>query len=169
MIRYGFHESPFGLLMLAVTDRGICNLLFVNDRTQDALVDELAAEWPQAELVQDTAVTAPIATRIFNNTLEKSATPIKLLVKGTNFQVSVWRALLQLEMGTAVSYGTIAKMIGNPKAARAIGTAVGHNPIAYLIPCHRVIRQLGEFGQYRWGSTRKKAILGWESAQVAHL
>ena len=166
LIRYGFHDSPFGEFILAITDRGICNLLFVHERTRDELVNALAVEWPRAELVEDTAVTTPIATRIFHDTEETPATPLKLLVKGTNFQVSVWRALLRLEAGTAVSYGTIAQMIGNPKAVRAIGTAVGNNPIAYLIPCHRVIRQVGGFGQYRWGSTRKKAILGWESAQT---
>jgi AraC family transcriptional regulator, regulatory protein of adaptative response / methylated-DNA-[protein]-cysteine methyltransferase len=167
VIRYGFHESPFGEFLLAMTERGICNLLFVYEYTHEEIVAAMTAEWAQAELVKDTAVTTPIAARIFNNSAEPADMPLTLLVKGTNFQVSVWRALLQLEAGTAVSYGTIAKMIGNPQAVRAIGTAVGSNPIAYLIPCHRVIRQVGGFGQYRWGSTRKKAILGWESARAA--
>jgi AraC family transcriptional regulator of adaptative response/methylated-DNA-[protein]-cysteine methyltransferase len=166
IIRYGFHVSPFGEFIIAMTERGICNLIFLDDVTREEAVGLLAAEWPRAVLMEDTAVTAPVAAHIFNSSPEIPVTPLKLLVRGTNFQVSVWRALLQLERGTAVSYSTIGEMIGNPKAVRAIGTAVGKNPIAYLIPCHRVIRQLGQFGQYRWGSTRKKAILGWESAQV---
>ncbi|MCA9930776.1 MAG: methylated-DNA--[protein]-cysteine S-methyltransferase [Anaerolineales bacterium] len=162
-IHYGFHESPFGTYLLAVTERGISNLFFVQTRPQ-ALAD-LAEAWPQATLCEDTAVTQPIAGRIFTRSGQQA--PLPLLVKGTNFQVQVWQALLQVPAGTAVSYGAIAHQIGNPKAVRAVGTAVAHNPIGYLIPCHRVIRSVGGFGDYRWGSTRKKAILGWETARYS--
>ncbi len=165
-IHYGFHTSPFGEFLLAITERGICNLLFVQDHQRQLALHDLAETWPQADLQENTAVSHPIATRIFQPSALKQQPPLKLLVKGTNFQVQVWQALLQVQAGTAVSYGTLAQLAGTPKAVRAVGTAVGHNPIAYLIPCHRVIRSVGGFGNYRWGATRKKAILGWEAARI---
>ena len=165
VINYGFHTSPFGEFLLAVTERGICNLLFVQDNQRHLAIQSLAESWPLAELMENTAVTQPIANRIFQPLTKKQQPPLKLLVKGTNFQIQVWQALLQVQAGTAVSYGTLAHMMGSPKAVRAVGTAVGKNPIGYLIPCHRVIRSVGGFGNYRWGATRKKAILGWESAK----
>lgn len=164
-IDYGFHASLFGDYLLAVTERGICNLLFVQENRRQSALHDLAQTWPQATLQENTAVTHPIANRIFQQTASKQQPPLRLLVKGTNFQVRVWQALLQVPAGTVVSYGTLAQMMGSPKAVRAVGTAVGHNPIGYLIPCHRVIRSMGGFGNYRWGTTRKKAILGWEAAR----
>lgn len=166
-IKYGFHASPFGEFMLAVTERGVCSMLFVQENKRQMALHDLVKAWPKAMLQEDTAVTHPIASRIFQPGTLKQQVPPKLLVKGTNFQVKVWQALLQVKAGTAVSYTTLAHLMGSPKAVRAAGTAIGKNPIAYLIPCHRVIRSVGSFGNYRWGTTRKKAMLGWEAAQLS--
>lgn len=163
-IAYGFHATPFGDCLLGLTERGICGLSFVDAGRQGHVLDEFAANWPLAELAQDEERTRPFIDQIFSHA-QTGQTPLPLFLKGTNFQIQVWQALLQVASGTAVTYSQVAQLAGKPKAVRAVGTAVGHNPIAYLIPCHRVIRQAGGFGQYRWGTTRKKAILGWEAAQ----
>lgn len=162
-ISYGFHATPFGRCLLGVTARGVCGLSFVDEGQQGQTLDALAANWPLAELARDDERTRPYIDQIFATTRTKPAT-LPLLLKGTNFQIQVWRALLRTASGTAVTYSDVAQLAGKPKAVRAVGTAVGRNPIAYLIPCHRVIRQTGSFGQYHWGATRKKAILGWEAA-----
>lgn len=164
-IQYGFHDSPFGECLIALTERGICGLQFVADGDREAALAELKASWPQAEFVVDEEATRPFLDPIFNLSEAKERPSLPLYLKGTNFQIQVWQALLQIPAGTAVSYGTVAQMIGNPKASRAVGSATGSNPIAYLIPCHRVIQQAGNLGNYRWGTSRKKAILGWESAR----
>ncbi len=163
-IQYGFHNSPFGECLIALTERGICGLQFVADGDREATLDELKASWPQAKFVADEEATRPFIDPIFNLSEADERPSLPLYLKGTNFQIQVWQALLQIPAGTAVSYGTVAQMIGNPKASRAVGSATGSNPIAYLIPCHRVIQQAGNLGNYRWGTSRKKAILGWESA-----
>lgn len=168
-IQYGFHDSPFGECLIALTERGICGLQFVADNNREAALAELKASWPQAEFVADEGATRPFINPIFNLSDVEERPSLPLYLKGTNFQIQVWQALLKIPVGTAVSYGTVAQMIGNPKASRAVGTATGSNPIGYLIPCHRVIRQAGGLGDYRWGSSRKKAILGWESAHFQNL
>jgi AraC family transcriptional regulator of adaptative response/methylated-DNA-[protein]-cysteine methyltransferase len=162
-IAYGFHATPFGDCLLGVTERGICGLSFVDGGRQGPALDAFAASWPLADLARDDGRTRPLIDQIFSTDTTQRA-PLHLLLKGTNFQIQVWRALLHIVPGTAVTYGDVARLAGNPQAARAVGTAVGRNPIAYLIPCHRVIRKTGSLGQYQWGSTRKKAILGWEAA-----
>ena len=124
----------------------------------------LEADWKNARLVEDAAATAALVTPIFSQA--PPAAPLALFVSGTNFQLKVWEALLTIPQGALSSYEQIAAQIGQPAALRAVGTAVGHNPIAYLIPCHRVIRKMGEFGNYRWGPARKKALLGWEAAHM---
>lgn len=164
-IQYGFHDSPFGECLIALTERGICGLQFVADGDREAALNELKASWPQAEFVTDDEATRPFINPIFNLSEAEERLSLPLFLKGTNFQIQVWQALLKIPAGTAVSYGTVAQLIGNPKASRAVGSATGSNPIGYLIPCHRVIRQAGNLGDYRWGSSRKKAILGWESAR----
>ena len=164
-IQYGFHDSPFGECLIALTERGICGLQFVADDGREAALAELKASWPQAEFVADEEATRPYVDPIFNLSDREERPSLPLYLKGTNFQIQVWQALLKIPAGTAVSYGTVAQMIGNPKASRAVGSAVSHNPVGYLIPCHRVIRQAGVLGDYRWGSSRKKAILGWEAAR----
>ncbi|MCB9420564.1 MAG: methylated-DNA--[protein]-cysteine S-methyltransferase [Ardenticatenaceae bacterium] len=162
-IAYGFHATPFGDCLLGVTERGICGLSFVDLERREQALDALAADWPLADLARDEERTRPFIDQIFTRSPKSS--PLALFLQGTNFQIQVWQALLRIGPGTAVTYSDVAQLAGNPKAVRAVGTAVGRNPIAYLIPCHRVIRQTGSFGQYQWGSARKKAILGWEAAQ----
>lgn len=164
-IQYGFHDSPFGECLIALTERGICGLQFVANGDRAAALAELKASWHQAQFVADEGATRPFINPIFNLTDVAERPSLPLYLKGTNFQIQVWQALLKIPAGTAVAYGTVAQMIGNPKASRAVGSATGSNPIGFLIPCHRVIRQAGGLGDYRWGSRRKKAILGWESAR----
>ncbi|MBI2333268.1 MAG: methylated-DNA--[protein]-cysteine S-methyltransferase [Chloroflexi bacterium] len=158
-IRYGIHYSPFGKCLIATTDRGICNLSFV-DGSEGKVIDALVAEWSQAEMIEDYKSTAPLVTRIFSDLQVDS--PLKLHLHGTNFQIKVWEALLSIPTGSVTTYEHIAERIGNPRAVRAVGTAVGHNPIAYLIPCHRVIRKSGDFGNYLYGTSRKKLMLARE-------
>lgn len=155
-IRYGFHPTPFGECLLATTDRGICALRF-----SDGL-RELRDEWRVAEFVPDQAGTGVLCRQVFR----VGDKPIHLHLRGTNFQLKVWQALLAIPPGKLVTYGDLASVIGAPRAQRAVGSAVGQNPIAYLIPCHRVIRSLGVIGNYRWGHERKRALLGWEAAQT---
>ena len=165
-IFYGTQATPFGDCLLGVTDRGICSLAFVEAGRHDRALSDLAANWPRARLVRDEERTRPLIDQIFSATTTSSERPsFHLLLKGTNFQVQVWRALLQTAPGTAVAYSDVARLAGRETAVRAVGAAIGRNPIAYLIPCHRVIRQTGDCGAYRWGAPRKKAILGWEAAQ----
>lgn len=162
VIHYGIHPSPFGECLVAETARGICHLAFVQ-QDRDAAVAMLHDDWPRAQLRENEAATRALVDSIFEPA--PRARPLPVLLKGTNFQLKVWEALLAIPPGTLVSYQAIARYIHMPSAARAVGAAVGQNRIAYLIPCHRVIQSLGDFGQYRWGGARKKAIVGWEAAQ----
>ncbi|MDX1563386.1 MAG: methylated-DNA--[protein]-cysteine S-methyltransferase, partial [Gammaproteobacteria bacterium] len=142
--------------------RGICALSFAGDEAQDPMA-ELAEAWPAARLVADERAAESTAARVFSRQSDSSA-PLSVLVRGTNFQVAVWRALLEIPPGRLASYGDIARAIDKPKAVRAVGAAVGANPCAFVIPCHRVIRGNGQIGGYRWGLTRKYAINAWEAA-----
>jgi len=164
-IKYGFHQSPFGECFLAITERGICAMAFVDEQSRDQQLILLAKKWHFATIQLDAIATENYLNKIFQphlSTLGK----LPLLVQGTNFQLKVWEALLAIPQGSVTTYQQIAESIGNPRAVRAVGTAVGDNPIAYLIPCHRVIRKEGLLGEYRWGSTRKKALIGWEAANL---
>ncbi len=163
-IRYGFTPSPFGSCMVATTDRGICALKFVREKGEKDLSAWLAELWPFAERIRDDDRIGHLATDIFAAGIPDHPAPLHLYVKGTNFQIKVWEALTRIPLGHAVTYEDIARHIGHPGAVRAVGTAVGKNPIPFLIPCHRVIRKTGFFGNYGEGPARKKAILGWESA-----
>jgi AraC family transcriptional regulator, regulatory protein of adaptative response / methylated-DNA-[protein]-cysteine methyltransferase len=162
-IAYGFHETPFGRCLVATTARGICALQFVPGGDREAQ-EVLASRWPQAALVEEPGETAPLVERIFAVPGE-AVLPFHLLLRGTNFQVRVWQALLAIPPGAMVSYQDVAVYIGRPKASRAVGRAVAENPVAYLIPCHRVITSAGEAHRYRWGTARKKAMLGWEAGR----
>lgn len=164
-IAYGRHDTPFGECLLAVTARGICQLLFLTETGWAQAVAELSEQWQAATLVEDPDQTQPVIDQIFPANGREGQRQITLLLRGTNFQLKVWNALLQIPAGGAWSYEDVAQAIGQPTAARAVGSAVGANPIGYLIPCHRVIRKSGIVQEYRWGPTRKKAILAWESAQ----
>jgi AraC family transcriptional regulator, regulatory protein of adaptative response / methylated-DNA-[protein]-cysteine methyltransferase len=164
-MEYGFHPTPFGTCFLVVTDRGISHLGFVDSDDQAMALSRFQQSWPEAKLAENQAGTGFMVNRIFSLDHTHESRPFHLLLKGTNFQVSVWRALLTIPIGNVVSYQDIAAYIGHPKAFRAVGNAVAGNPIGYLIPCHRVIANSGRIHQYRWGTVRKKAILGWEASK----
>ncbi|MDH3258783.1 MAG: methylated-DNA--[protein]-cysteine S-methyltransferase, partial [Deltaproteobacteria bacterium] len=164
-IRFAFHDSPFGTCLLAVSDRGVCRLTFVPPGEERRKLSDLKKRWPKALFREDDRDTLPIVEEIFSHPAEKAGRSLTLHVTGTNFQIKVWEALLRVPPGRVISYGDLAMRAGFPGASRAVGTAVGKNPMAYLIPCHRVIRATGAFGNYGGGPARKKAILGWESAR----
>lgn len=163
IIEYGFAPSPFGECLLATTKRGVCYLGFV-DEDKEELLQQLTAEWENATFIQNESKIQPIIQQIFYPSPESSR-PFTLHVKGTNFQINVWRALLTIPSGRLVSYQDIAQLIGKPKASRAVGTAIANNSIGYLIPCHRVITGTGALKNYRWGTARKKALIGWEAGK----
>ena len=162
-IQYSFEESIFGNLLIATTHKGICHLAFCQDET-DALI-ALQTKFPNARFTNKSDEFQQNALRIFQKDWTNLAT-IKLHLKGTDFQLKVWETLLKIPMGQLSTYGEIANQLANPKASRAVGTAIGSNPIAFLIPCHRVIQATGNLGGYMWGTTRKTAIIGWEAAQL---
>ncbi len=165
-IRYGIHPTPFGKCLIATTERGICHLSFVQTSEGNA-IDDLVADWKQAKMIEDHRSTVGLIEPIFDLRYSHRGKPLNVHLRGTNFQLKVWEALLQVPAGEVTTYAGIASRIGNPGAVRAVGTAVGHNPIAVLIPCHRVIRKVGEFGNYRYGALRKKALLAREFATVS--
>jgi AraC family transcriptional regulator of adaptative response/methylated-DNA-[protein]-cysteine methyltransferase len=164
-ITVGFADSPFGKCLIGEGHRGLCHLSFVDSNNKSAALAGVKSQWPRAYLQRDDTAVSQLANRIFARTpVGKSPAPLRAFVRGTPFQVRVWRALLQVQRGTLVSYGGLAAAVGRPTAARAVGSAVGQNPLAYLIPCHRVIRETGVLGDYRWGQVRKRVILAWENA-----
>ncbi len=161
-VDYGFTATPFGEALIAETKRGVCNLSFV-DRGRNAAHEVLKAQWPNAKLRRDDARVAKVAAKIFtSDPVGKSNRRLRTFVRGTQFQLRVWRALLQVPAGSLTTYGRLAEAIGQSQAARAVGSAVGANPIAFIIPCHRVIRETGALGHYHWDPIRKRAIVGWE-------
>ncbi len=161
-ITYGISFSPFGKVLVASTDRGICTLKFVRDNSDSYLDSWVQQMWPKACIKRADSVSDQLVEQVFSFETMDSAAPLHLYIKGTNFQIKVWEALLKIPFGKAVTYQDIASFIGDSKACRAVGTAVGKNPIPFLIPCHRVIRKMGDFGNYGEGPLRKKALLGWE-------
>jgi len=163
-IEYGFYPTPFGECLLARTERGICALRFLSPASMSSALRDLRDEWPAAELVENAGGTRDICRRVFGCVTRGTQRLFHLHLRGTNFQLKVWQALLTIPPGRLTSYGELAARIGVPGASRAVGSAVGRNPMAYLIPCHRVIRSLGVIGDYRWGYERKQAIIGWEMA-----
>lgn len=164
VITYGFHPSPFGECLLALTERGICGLAFCQEGQRVSALAALAGRWERATLRDDAELTRPFVDRIFGPLKTRGPGPLHLVLKGTNFQIKVWEALLRIPAGRVVSYQDVARYIGMPNAVRAVGHAVGQNPIAYIIPCHRVIHKSGVLGNYRWGAARKRAMLAWEAA-----
>jgi AraC family transcriptional regulator of adaptative response/methylated-DNA-[protein]-cysteine methyltransferase len=163
-IHYGLGDTPFGTALVAATPRGICHLSFVDRSASAASVTALRAAWPEAHLVRHDERAAALLRRIFARPAAKAARGLSLWVSGTNFQVQVWRALLQVPFAGLLSYRQLAVLAGRPGAARAVGSALARNPVAFLIPCHRVLRDSGDFGVYHWGSERKAAICAWEAA-----
>jgi len=162
-IEYGIHNTPFGDCLLAKTERGICRLEFLDDN-QLLVIQRLQADWPNASITQNQQTVAETVEKIFFPQRRTYSTPFTLLLRGTNFQLQVWQALLKIPSGAVSSYGQLAQLLGQPKSCRAVSTAVGQNPIGYLIPCHRVLRSNGDLGGYRWGLARKQVILGYELA-----
>jgi AraC family transcriptional regulator, regulatory protein of adaptative response / methylated-DNA-[protein]-cysteine methyltransferase len=164
-IEYGFHETTFGLCLIGTTDRGICWLSFVStDEDPRVHLEQMKEHWHNSLFHENEELTSEIVKNIFND--DATNKKLHLFVKGTNFQIKVWEALLKLPLGSVATYQRIAEKIQSPKAMQAVGSAVGSNHIAYLIPCHRVIRKDGILGEYRWDAIRKKSIIGWEMARV---
>jgi AraC family transcriptional regulator, regulatory protein of adaptative response / methylated-DNA-[protein]-cysteine methyltransferase len=164
---YGVHPSPFGTALVMASERGLCGLAFTDAGKEKAALADMRGRWPKAKYSEDAARTAPIAQRIFDQKLWRPDRPLRVVMIGTDFEVRVWETLLRIPMGRATTYGDIAGKIGSPKAARAVGAAVGKNPISFVVPCHRVIGKSGELTGYHWGITRKRAMLGWEAGTVA--
>lgn len=162
-INYSFAESPFGNLIVASTEKGVCYMAFEDD--EEKALKNLIAKFPNAIFQRKLDLLQQNALFIFQNDWSKLG-EVKLHLKGTDFQLKVWESLLKIPMGQLSTYGNIAEKIGNPNASRAVGTAIGSNPVAFLIPCHRVIQSTGTFGGYMWGNTRKTAIIGWEGAKT---
>ena len=162
-IQYGFHQTPFGECFIAMTEKGICALSFVDETNKQQTFQAFMEKWQAAKLVLNAYNTEGVVQQIFEPSFTDK---IHVWIQGTNFQLKVWEALLKIPQGSVSTYQKIAESVHNPKAVRAVGTAIGNNPIAFLIPCHRVIKSTGVIGEYHWGNTRKKAILGWEMAKV---
>lgn len=163
-IAYGFCPSPFGQCLLARTDRGICWLSFLSDENRTRATADMLHYWKAAECVENPEVIRPLAEEVFGSFQSGAGGQLHIHLRGSNFQIKVWEALLTIPFGYTLTYGDIARKVGLPAAARAVGGAVGSNPVALIIPCHRVIRETGVFGNYRWGEMRKKLLLGWEAA-----
>ena len=165
-IEYGIHDTPFGACLIGVTDRGICWLSFLHtDEDPRREIDLMKGHWHNSTFHQDQELTSTFVDRIFSPSNTTNSEKLHVFVKGTNFQLKVWEALLKIPMGEVTTYQNIAASIQSPRGMQAVGSAVGSNHIAYLIPCHRVIRKDGVLGEYRWSSARKKSMIGWEMAR----
>jgi AraC family transcriptional regulator, regulatory protein of adaptative response / methylated-DNA-[protein]-cysteine methyltransferase len=166
-IRYGFHPSPFGLALIMATDRGLAGLAFGDEGEEKKSMADMTSRWPKANYVQDRETTGAIAHRVFDPKQWRAERPLRVILIGTDFQVRIWETLLSIPLGRAVTYSDIATKIQKPNASRAVGAAVGRNPISFVVPCHRVVGKSGELTGYHWGITRKRAMLGWEAGKVA--
>jgi len=165
-ITYGFHPCPFGMALVMITPRGLAGLALADAGKERAALRDMKSRWPKAKYVEDFASTAPTARRIFDAALWRQDQPLRVVLIGTDFEVRVWEKLLDIPMGKLTTYSGLATMAGAPKAARAVGAAVGKNPICFVVPCHRVIGKSGELTGYHWGLTRKRAMLGWEAGMA---
>ncbi len=165
-IRYGFHPSPFGTALVMVTKRGLCGLAFADPGKENAALKDMRARWKNAHYVEDSAATADIAARIFQSERWKPDAPLRVVLIGTDFEVRVWETLLKVPLGSAATYSDVARTIGKANAPRAVGAAVGKNPISFVVPCHRIVGSNGALTGYHWGLTRKRAMLGWEQAKL---
>ena len=165
-LRFGFHASPFGTAIVIASDRGLAGLAFADSGDEQSALADMQRRWPRAIYLEDHAGTARIARRIFDPTLWRPDEPLRVILIGTDFEVRVWETLLKIPMGRAVCYSDIANKIKAPKASRAVGTAVGKNPISFVVPCHRALGKGGALTGYHWGITRKQAMLGWEAGQM---
>ena len=166
-IHYGFHDCPFGKALVMMTDYGICGLAFADAGQEQVCFNDMVRRWPDASYVEDDARTAPVAARIFDPAQWQPEEPLRIVFIGSEFETRVWQTLLKIPFGRATTYSSIAAHVGNSKAARAVGAAVGKNPISFVVPCHRVLAKSGGLGGYHWGLTRKQAILGWEAGLLS--
>jgi AraC family transcriptional regulator, regulatory protein of adaptative response / methylated-DNA-[protein]-cysteine methyltransferase len=180
VLRYGFHASPFGEALVVITERGLAGMGWVDNKEAagsaaetgkhgggraGALAD-MTRRWPRAQFVEDGNATAPYVARAFDPARWKADNPLRVVLIGTDFEVRVWEGLLRIPMGSATTYSSLASSIGKPKASRAVGAAVGKNPVSFVVPCHRVLGKSGSLTGYHWGITRKQAILGWEAGKA---
>ncbi len=166
-ITYGFHPCPFGMALVMMTPRGLAGLALADPGEERAALDDMRARWRKANYVEDYAATAATARRIFDSAMWKPDQPLRVVLIGTDFEIRVWEKLLTIPMGRLTTYSDLAKSAGKPKAARAVGTAVGKNPISFVVPCHRVVGKNGDITGYHWGISRKRAMLGWEAGVTA--
>jgi AraC family transcriptional regulator of adaptative response/methylated-DNA-[protein]-cysteine methyltransferase len=166
-IQYGFHDCPFGRALILITSEGLAGLAFADHGKEKSALADMTARWPEATYVENRQATAAYAKRIFESERWKPDQPLKIVFIGSDFEIRVWETLLRIPFGKASTYSDIASHIGKPKAARAVGSAVGKNPISFVVPCHRVLEKSGGLGGYHWGLTRKRAILGWEAGAMA--
>lgn len=165
-LTYGFHPSPFGTALVMTTPRGLAGLALADAGREKAALADMRSRWPKARYVEDAAATAATARRIFDSALWRKDQPLRVVLIGTDFEIRVWEKLLTIPMGRLTTYSDLAAQAGAPKAARAVGAAVGKNPICFVVPCHRVIGKGGDITGYHWGLTRKRAILGWEAGMT---
>ena len=169
-IAYGFHPTPFGEAILLATDRGIAGLAFVDEEAGQSRTEALAdmtSRWPAASFFEAPTQTEPLIRQIFATEEWRAEQPVRLVLIGSDFEIRVWEALLKVPMGRAVTYADIARHLGQPTASRAVGSAVGRNPVSFVVPCHRVLRTDGNLGGYHWGLTRKRALIGWEKGRIS--
>jgi AraC family transcriptional regulator of adaptative response/methylated-DNA-[protein]-cysteine methyltransferase len=166
-INYGFHPCPFGMALVMTTPRGLAGLALADAGKERAALRDMRSRWPKASYLEDFAATAATARRIFDQALWRKNQPLRVVLIGTDFEVRVWEKLLDIPMGELTTYSDLATKAGSPKAARAVGAAVGKNPICFVVPCHRVIGKSGDITGYHWGITRKRAMLGWEAGMTA--
>jgi AraC family transcriptional regulator of adaptative response/methylated-DNA-[protein]-cysteine methyltransferase len=166
-IRYGYHPSPFGTALVLATERGLAGLAFADEGEEKASLADMMRRWPKAAYVEDQAATASLARRIFDPRQWRPETPLRVVLIGSDFEVRVWETLLTVPFGRATTYSEVARRIDRPGAARAVGAAVGRNPVSFVVPCHRVLGRSGSLTGYHWGLTRKRAILGWEAGIAA--
>jgi len=165
-MRYGFHPSPFGTALIMATPRGLAGLALADAGKERAALADMRRRWPKAKYAEDVAATAPLARRIFDPTQWRADQPLRIVLIGTDWEVRVWEALLKIPMGRLATYSGIAGKVCTPAAARAVGAAVGKNPICFVVPCHRVVGKSGDLTGYHWGMTRKRAMLGWEAGKL---
>jgi AraC family transcriptional regulator of adaptative response/methylated-DNA-[protein]-cysteine methyltransferase len=166
-LSYGFHPCPFGTALVMATPRGLAGLAFADPGEEKPALADMQSRWPKARYVEDTAHTAPLARRVFDRTQWRAEQPLRVVLIGTDFEVRVWETLLKVPMGRLTSYSDLAAKVCTASAARAVGAAVGRNPVCFVVPCHRVIGKNGDLTGYHWGITRKRAMLGWEAGHSA--
>ncbi len=166
LMQYGFHDCPFGKALVLATDRGLAGMAFCDQGGEAAALADMQSRWPNAQYIRNDAATAPYASRAFDTARWRPEEPLKVVLIGTDFEIRVWEGLLSIPVGKATTYSGLANKLGHPNAPRAVGRAVGRNPVSFVVPCHRVVGKSGDLTGYHWGITRKRAMLGWEAGAI---